>query len=131
MGGCSITKYSSSHSFNPLMSSKSELNLSAKKVFFFPEGVSFFLKVPFAVWFSASPFLLKHVLLVCCVMCILLLLSVAVLTLINAAPPRGSTGVSQFHFQINHLKTMKETILFFSASRDAKQCVGHIWPNPR
>jgi hypothetical protein len=31
-GGCSITKYSSSHSFNPLMSSKSELNLSAKKV---------------------------------------------------------------------------------------------------
>jgi hypothetical protein len=30
--GCSITKYSSSHSFNPLMSSKSELNLSAKKV---------------------------------------------------------------------------------------------------
>jgi len=29
--GCSITKYSSSHSFNPLLSSKSEHNLSIKK----------------------------------------------------------------------------------------------------
>ena len=37
--GCGITKYSSAHSFNPLLVSKSTQNLSVKKVDFSPEKI--------------------------------------------------------------------------------------------
>ena len=37
--GCGITKYSSAHSFNPLLASKSTQNLSVKKVDFSPEKI--------------------------------------------------------------------------------------------
>ena len=41
--GCGITKYSGSHSFNPLLLSKSSNNLSVKKVFL--NGLKFMLLV--------------------------------------------------------------------------------------
>ena len=37
--GCGITKYSSAHSFNPLLASKSTQNLSVKKVDFSAEKI--------------------------------------------------------------------------------------------
>ena len=40
--GCGITKYSSAHSFNPLLVSKSTQNLSVKKVDFSAEKIPFF-----------------------------------------------------------------------------------------
>ena len=45
--GCGITKYSSAHSFNPLLVSKSTQNLSVKKVDFSPEKIPFYFCFPF------------------------------------------------------------------------------------